>query len=122
LNPGDDNLLQHVLIDDFRVEDFREGQFINMRVMCNEKYNTSPGRGIHNVTVRNMVYNGDHSNLNVLVGYSEEGPIGFVKFVNLTVNGKFIYDGMPKPKWYSTSDFVPMYANEHVKNLTFVLE
>ncbi|KAF2652499.1 glycoside hydrolase family 28 protein [Lophiostoma macrostomum CBS 122681] len=122
LNPGDNNLVQHVLVDDFRVENFREGQLVNMRVMYNEKYNTSPGRGIHNVTIRNMVYNGNHSNLNVLVGYDEERTISFVQFINLTVNGEVIYDTMPKPKWYSTSDFVPMYANEHVKNLTFVLE
>ncbi|KAF1970027.1 endo-polygalacturonase [Bimuria novae-zelandiae CBS 107.79] len=122
LNPGDDNLVQHVLVDDFRVEDFRQGQLINMRVMYNEKYNTSPGRGIHNVTIRNLVYNGSHSNMNVLVGYNEERPITFVKFINLKVNGKLVYDTMPKPTWYMTSDFVPMYANEHVKNLTFVLE
>lgn len=33
INPGDSNLVQNVLIEDIRVEDFRQGQLINMRVM-----------------------------------------------------------------------------------------
>lgn len=119
LNPGDNNLVQDVLVDDFRVEDFRKGQFINMRVMYNSKYNTAPGRGIRNVTIQNMVYNGNHSNLNVMTGYDEERTISFVNFMNLTVNGKSISDTMLKPTWFLTSDFVPIYANEHVWNLTF---
>ncbi|KAK9489021.1 pectin lyase fold/virulence factor [Lipomyces doorenjongii] len=118
-NPGDSNLIQNVLVEDVRVEDFRLGQLINMRVMYNTKYNTSPGRGISNVTIKDLVYNGTHANPSILVGYDEERTISNVQFINLTVNGLQIADTMRKPTWYLASDFVPLYANEHVLNLTF---
>lgn len=119
LNPGDDNLIQNVLIEDVRVEDFRQGQLVNMRVMYNTKYNTSPGRGIKNVTVRNLSYNGTRASMSILEGYSEDRSIDGVLFENLIINGKVIADQMKKPTWYLASDFVPMYANDHVKNLAF---
>ncbi|KAL0938121.1 uncharacterized protein CTRU02_207852 [Colletotrichum truncatum] len=119
INPGDSNLVRDVLIDDVRVEDFRMGQLITMMVMYNQKYNTSPGRGISNVTVRNLVYNGSNANTAIMTGYNETRDIEFVKFENLTLNGLRISDAMKKPGWYLTSDFVPMYVNEHVRNLTF---
>jgi hypothetical protein len=119
INPGDSNLVQNVLIEDVRVEDFREGQLINMRVMFNSKYNTSPGRGIRNVTIRNLTYEGTKANPSIFEGYSEEKSIDGVTFENLVVNGKVIADAMQKPTWYLASDFVPMYANDHTKNLFF---
>jgi hypothetical protein len=120
LNPGDSNLIQNILVDDVRVEDFRLGQLINMRVMYNTKYNTSPGRGIKNVKIKNLSYTGSRANPALLVGYNADRAIEFVTFENLTINGQVISDQMEKPGWYLTSDFVPMYANEHVRNLTFV--
>lgn len=119
LNPGDSNLIQNVLIEDIRVEDFREGQLLNFRVMYNTKYNTSPGRGIRNVTVRNMVYKGTHANPSIFEGYDDERSIDGVRFEGLVVNGKAIADAMQKPAWYLASDFVPMFANDHTKNLVF---
>jgi hypothetical protein len=119
INPGDSNMIQNVHIEDIRVEDFRIGQLINMRVMFNTKYNTSPGRGISNVTIKNMVYNGTHANPSILEGYDSDRSIDFVTFENLVINGKQIADTMKKPTWYETSDFVPMFANDHINNLTF---
>jgi hypothetical protein len=119
INPGDSNMIQNVHIEDIRVEDFRIGQLINMRVMFNTKYNTSPGRGISNVTIKNMVYNGTHANPSILEGYDSDRSIDFVTFENLVINGKQIADTMKKPTWYETSDFVPMFANDHTNNLTF---
>lgn len=120
LNPGDSNLISGAAFEDIRVEDFREGQLVNMRVMYNTKYNTSPGRGIENVTIRNLSYTGSHANPSILVGYDDTRAISNVTFENLVVNGTLIADTMRKPSWYLTSDFVPMYANEHVTGLTFV--
>lgn len=120
LNPGDSNLIRNVRIEDVRVEDFRQGQLINMRVMYNDKYNTSPGRGIQSVYVRNLSYTGSQANPSILVGYDDARGISDVTFENLVVNGALIATGMPKPTWYLVSDFVPMYANEHVTNLTFI--
>ncbi|KAH7399888.1 endo-polygalacturonase [Cadophora sp. MPI-SDFR-AT-0126] len=117
LNPGDSNLIQNVLIEDIRVEDFREGQLVNFRVMYNTKYNTSPGRGIRNVTVRNMRYEGTRANPSIFEGYDDERSIDGVRFEGLVINGKGIADQMKKPTWYLASDFVPMFANDHTKNL-----
>jgi hypothetical protein len=120
IDPGDSNLIRDVLIDDVRVEDFRIGQLINMMVTYNTKYNTSPGRGISNVTIRNLNYHGTHAGTAIMTGYDETHLIEFIRFENLTINGKQISDTMKKPSWYMTSDFMPMYVNDHVKNLTFV--
>ncbi|KAJ4322146.1 hypothetical protein N0V84_004981 [Fusarium piperis] len=119
LNAGDNNLIQNVFIEDVRVEDIRLGQLLNFRVMYNEKYNTSPGRGIRNVFVRNLSYNGKNAGTSIFTGYNEERTISNVTFENLVVNGQTISDTMRKPGWYLTTDFIPLYANEHVKGLTF---
>ncbi|GFF50723.1 hypothetical protein IFM58399_08883 [Aspergillus lentulus] len=119
INAGDDNLIQNVLVDGMRVENFREGQLINLRIMYNSKYNTSPGRGIRNVYIKGLQYNGTNANPSMMLGYDEQRNITNVTFEDLVVNGKKIYDGMKKPTWYYTADFVPMFANEHVHNLTF---
>jgi polygalacturonase len=119
LNPGDGNLIQDVLIDDVRVEDIRVGQLLNFRVMYNTKYNTSPGRGIKDVLVRDLKYTGTKASMSIFVGYDEDRTISNVTFENLVINEKVISDNMQKPGWYLTTDFIPAYANEHVNNMTF---
>ncbi|KAK7420343.1 hypothetical protein QQX98_002766 [Neonectria punicea] len=121
INPGDSNLIQNVVIDDVRVEDFRLGQLLNLRVTFNEKYNTSPGRGIRNVTIKNLVYDGTHAATSVIAGYDEDRTIDGITFQNLTVNGLAINDNMKKPGWYRTTDYVPMYIGPHVHNVTLQL-
>ncbi|MFD3309095.1 putative Ig domain-containing protein [Streptomyces sp. NPDC058694] len=121
LNPGDDNLIRNVRIQDVRVEDFTRGQLVNMRVMAN-RYNASPGRGIEDVYVRNLTYDGVHADTAILAGYDAERPVKNVTFQNLTVNGTVVHDGMEKPGWFLTTDMVPMFANEHVRNLRFLDE
>lgn len=120
LNAGDGNLLTNILAEDIRVENFRQGQLVNFRVMFNENYNTSPGLGIHNITIRNLSYKGDHANMAIMTGYNETRRIESVTFQNLTINGKVISDTMQKPGWFLTSDMVPMHVNEHVSDLKFI--
>lgn len=67
-----------------------------------------------------MSYVGENANTSILEGYSEERAIDGVRFENLVINGKLIADSMRKPTWYLSSDFVPMFANDHTKNLVFV--
>ena len=44
----------------------------------------------------------------------------FIRFENLTINGKHISDDMPdKPGWYKTADMAKIYVNDHVEGLTF---
>ncbi|KUM61792.1 hypothetical protein ACN42_g5317 [Penicillium freii] len=120
INAGDGNLIQNVHIENIRVEDFQLGQLVNFRVMYNTKYNTSPGRGIRNVVVKDLIYEGTHASPSLLLGYDRQRPITNITFVNLQINGKMIDDNMKKPSWYSSADFVPLFANEHVHNLSFV--
>ncbi|TLS48085.1 endo-polygalacturonase [Streptomyces montanus] len=120
LNPGDSNLLRNVRAQDIRVDDFRWGQLINMRVMYNKSYNTSVGRGIDGVFIRNLKYTGTHANPSVMVGYDADHAIKDVTFQNLVINGKFIGNGMKKPGWYKFTDMMPAYANEHVLNTRFL--
>ncbi|MDX6313969.1 MAG: hypothetical protein QOF44_3433 [Streptomyces sp.] len=120
LNAGDGNLIRNVRIEDVRVEDFRWGQLINMRVMFNTSYNTSAGRGIEMVYVKDLTYTGTHASTSHMVGYDADRGIKDVTFENLVINGTPVSDTDGHASWYKTSDFVPMYTNEHVTNLRFV--
>jgi hypothetical protein len=120
LNAGDSNLIRNVRVEDVRVEDFRWGQLLNFRVMFNTKYNTSVGRGIEDVYIKNLTYTGTHANPSLFLGYDADHAIKNVTFENLVVNGVVIADSMRKPTWYYTTDTVQWYANEHVTNLKFL--
>ncbi|KAJ0382107.1 hypothetical protein COL922a_013217 [Colletotrichum nupharicola] len=120
INPGDSNLIKNILIENVRVENFRMGQVITMMVMYNQKYNTSPGRGVSNVTIRDLVYTGENAKTAIMTGFNETRSVEFVRFESLVINGLRVSDSMKKPGWYMTADFVPMYVNEHVRNLTFI--
>ncbi|KAH7247159.1 pectin lyase fold/virulence factor [Fusarium solani] len=116
---SDITIRNDILIEDVRVENFRLGRLLNFRVMFNEKYNTSPGRGIRNVVIRNLNYNGEGSITSLFSGYDAERTISNVTFYKLTVNGQVITDSMKRPGWYLTTDFIPLHVNDHVHNLTF---
>lgn len=120
INAGDSNTIKNVYVEDVRIENIRLGQLVNFRTMNNSMYNTSPGNLIQNVYIKDMSYQGDHANPSLVLGFDTSHPIINITFDNLTVNGKQIYDTMKKPTWYYTSDFVPLFANEHVSDLTFV--
>ncbi|WP_411150973.1 glycosyl hydrolase family 28 protein [Streptomyces sp. A30] len=117
---GDSNIVRDVRFDDIRVEDFRWGQLIHMRVEYNPKYNTSAGSGIESVYIKDLSYNGNNADLSIIAGLDAEHAIKDVTFENLRVNGRVIADSTGKPKWYLASDGVPMFVNEHVTNLRFL--
>jgi hypothetical protein len=121
LNAGDSNLLSQLRFENIRVEDFREGQLVNIRVMFNRYYNTSPGRGIQNVYFKNIDYNGYHSNISVITGYDNERRVKNVVFENLKINGVIIADDMPgKPGYYKTGDMAKILIGEHVDGIRFI--
>lgn len=119
INCGDENLIEDVLFDDVRVEDFRWGMLLQMRVTYNAKYNKAPGRGIRNVHFRDLSYNGKRGLTPFMVGYSPERSIDFVSFEKLKINGVVVHDKMRKPGWYLTTDTIPMIVGGNVNNLTF---
>ena len=49
INAGDNNLIRNVRFENIRIEDFKQGQLVNLRIFYNEKYCKAPGRGIENV-------------------------------------------------------------------------
>jgi len=123
LNAGDSNRIRNVRFENIRVEDFTEGQLLNLRVFYNRKYNTSPGAAIENVLFKDITYNGTHANPSVVAGYDEPRNIKNVIFENLTINGTVISDDMPgKPAWYKTGDFAGIFIGEHVEGLKFIKE
>jgi hypothetical protein len=119
LNAGDSNLIRNVLFENIRIEDFRVGQLVNLRVFFNRKYCTSPGRGIEDVTLRNITYAGRNAALSIICGYDETRTVKNVVFENLVINGARISDRMNKPGWFKTSDMAGIYVGEHVDGILF---
>lgn len=90
INVGDHNLARNIIFDNIRVEHIQEGQLFHLRVMYNEKYNTGPGRGIHNVTFRNISFTGKYTNLSLIEGYNDKYIVDNISFENIWFNGKRI--------------------------------
>lgn len=119
LNAGDSNLIRNVLFENIRIEDFRRGQLLNLRVFHNRKYCTSPGRGIENVTFRDIAYSGTRAAQSMIIGYDDARPVRNVAFENLTINGARIADGMEKPAWFKTADMAGIFIGDHVEGVEF---
>lgn len=120
INAGDNNLVRDITFDSIRVEDFRRGQLLSLRVAWNQKYCKAPGAGIENVTFSNIDYKGSRSELSQIYGYNEERKIRGVHFKNFVVNGRPIHDGMDgKPAWFKTADMARVFIGEHVEDVTF---
>ena len=120
INVGDNNLVRNVRFENIRIEDFRQGQLVNLRIFFNKKYCAAPGRGIENVLFKDITYNGENAELSIIAGYNEERKVKDIRFENLRINGEVIYDDMPgKPKWYKTGDMARFFIGEHVEGVTF---
>jgi len=120
LNAGDSNFIRNVVFENIRVEDFRQGQLINLRVFYNAKYCTSPGRAIENVLFKDINYTGKNAQLSIIAGYDDNRKVKDIVFENLVINGTLIFDTMPgKPAWFKTSDMAGFFIGEHVENVVF---
>ena len=127
INCGDNNLVRDVVFDNIRIEQIHQGALLQIKVGFNQKYCTAPGRGVSNVTFRNIRYNTRSlggwtgGGLSVIAGYDEQRRVTDVTFEGLKINGQRIYDDMPgKPRWYQTADYVPIYLGPHVEGLRFL--
>ena len=120
INCGDNNYVKDVVFDNIRIEQIHQGSLLQVKVGWNSKYCTAPGKGVENVVFRHIRYYGAQPYMSVITGYDEQHQVKNVTFEGLKINGKVIYDDMPgKPKWYATSDYVPMFVGSHVENLKF---
>ena len=120
INCGDNNLVRNILFDNIRIEQIRQGCILQVKVGWNQKYCKAPGLGVENVTFRNVRYYGERPYMSVINGYDTDRKVRNIRFEGLKINGQTIYDDMPgKPKWYQTSDYVPIFIGNHVENITF---
>ena len=120
INAGDNNLIRNVRFENIRIEDFRQGQLVNIRIFFNDKYCTAPGRGIENVVFKDIFYTGVNAEISMISGYNEERKVKNIRFENLQINGQVISDDMPgKPPWYKTSDMARFFVGEHVEGIEF---
>jgi hypothetical protein len=120
INVSDENLAENITFGNIRIEDFEQGQLVNLRVTYNKKYAKAPGRGIRNVLFKGITYNGSHANISIIEGYNESRNINNVLFENLVINGKLISPQTVKPSYYMTSDFANIYVGSHVDSLAFL--
>lgn len=117
---GDNNVVENVTFDNIRVEDFRQGQLVNIRIFFNKKYCLAPGRAIRNILFKDITYNGHRAELSIIAGYDSEHTVEGITFENLVINGERISDNMPgKPAWYKTGDMCRFFIGEHVHNVVF---
>lgn len=120
ITAGDNNIVRDITFEDIRVEDFRQGKLIDIRMPWNQKYCSAPGMLIENVNLKDIYYNGDKSELSLIIGYDETRKVKGVHFDNLVINGVKITDTMPgKPTWYKTGDMARIFIGEHVEDVTF---
>ncbi|SFV17527.1 glycosyl hydrolase family 28 protein [Pseudoduganella namucuonensis] len=88
---GDDNLVRDVVFEDIRVERIEEGKLFNLHIAYTPKYNTSPGRGIEDITLRNIAFTGQGSpSASLIRGHDEKRKVRNVRIENVTVGGKRI--------------------------------
>lgn len=120
INNGDNIMVKNVTFQNFNIDNIRRGMLFNIRVCYNKKYCSAPGRGIQNITLRNIAYRGSVPNMGIIAGYDQSRMVKNIRFENLIINGKLISDDMPgKPRWYKTADMANIYVNDHVEGLTF---
>lgn len=106
IGAGDKNLVRRVLFEDIRVESIQEGCLFHINVVFNSKYNKEPGRGIEDITFRDISYAGVGENPSLIKGYDAKRGVRRVTFENITINGQ---------KMENLDGFV---TNEFVKGIT----
>ncbi len=120
INAGDNNTIRRVRFENIRIEDFRQGQLVNLRIFYNTKYCAAPGLGIEDVLFKDITYKGTGEELSIIAGYDTERKVKNIRFENLVINGVRISDDMAgKPAWYKTSDMCRFFVGEHVEGISF---
>jgi hypothetical protein len=79
------------VVDGMRVENIQEGKLFNFHIVYTAKYNTSPGRGIEDITLRNVSYSGKGSPSAARIsGYDAGRRVKNIVLDNVTIGGKRI--------------------------------
>lgn len=73
INAGDNNLVRNVRFENIRIENFRQGQLVNLRIFYNKKYCKAPGRGIENVLLKILPIMAIMPNSHILLAMTRNG-------------------------------------------------
>ncbi|WP_310601510.1 glycosyl hydrolase family 28 protein [Anaerosporobacter sp.] len=87
INVGDKNIARNIVFDNIRIEPFEHGKIFDFQVKFNPDYNPCPGKGIENITLKNIYYTGQRDEVSVIEGYSEEFNVKNIYIENLVRNG-----------------------------------
>lgn len=90
ISDGDANLVRRISFDDVAVEHVQEGSLLNFRVVFNSKYSLAPGRGIEDVTIRNVRVSATGLNRSIIAGHDSARAVRGVSIQGLTVDGRSI--------------------------------
>ena len=92
VNAGDQVSVRNVQFQNIRVDDFTEGQLVNVEVYFNTDYNKKPGASISRVLFRNVSYRGHGDLPSHIQGYDATRQVTNVVFENLKRNGATVLD------------------------------
>jgi hypothetical protein len=93
---GDDNLVRDIRFENWRVERIEDGKLFSLQVLYNAKYNTSPGRGIENITLKDIAFSGKGApTASLIKGYSSGRGVRHVVLDNVTIGGKKVTKAEP---------------------------
>lgn len=97
ISAGDTNTVRDVTFSNIRVDHIEEGKLINLRVVYNAKYGTSPGLLIDGVHFRNVSYTGSGwAGPSIIGGYAPDRPVRNVTFDNVTIAGRRLTGPAPE--------------------------
>jgi hypothetical protein len=105
ISAGDTNTVRNVTFSNIRVDHVEEGKLINLRVVYNAKYGTSPGLLIDGVHFKNVSYSGSGwAAPSIIGGYAPDRPVRNVTFDNVTIAGRKLMG--PKPEVLEIGPYV----------------
>lgn len=90
ISDGDANLVRRISFNDVAVEHVQEGSLLNFRVVFNPKYSLAPGRGIEDLTVRNVRVSATGLSRSIIAGHDSARAVRGVSIQGLTVGGRAI--------------------------------
>lgn len=102
IDAGDKNLVHDILFENIRVESIQEGRLFHVNVRFNPKYDKTPGRGIENITFRNITYDEIGEKPSLIKGYDMERGVRGVTFENVLIRGEKMKD----LKGFHTNEFI----------------
>jgi hypothetical protein len=86
---GDATRIRDITFSNIRVDRIEEGKLINVVAGKSTRYNTAPGRGVENVTLRDITFTGDGlASLSQIQGASDATAVRGVLIENLVIGGR----------------------------------